>query len=80
MENKLTFVDVVLSWGASILVLIAIILTVVGWINGSIGSVAEFFTQLGFNLVYVIVYIIIRMIPSIDARPNFYPKKENIDG
>ena len=74
-KSKLTFPDIFFSWGSSIIVLIAVIITFIGWVNGSIGSGAEFFTELGFNLIYLAVYIILRMIPSIDERPSFYPQK-----
>ena len=77
METKeMSFVDVVFSWGTSIFVLFAIILTIIGYVNGYIGSFKEIATEFFFNLISALIYIIIRMIPSIDQRPPFYPQKK----
>lgn len=74
--ERLSFIDIVFSWGTSILIFFAVVMTIIGAVNGNINSVREFFTEFATYLVYAGVYIIIRLVPDIDNRPPFYPKKK----
>ena len=75
MENKMSFVDIFLSWGFSILVLIGVILSFIALVNGHVDGFKDFITDLLSNLVAAVVYLVMRMVPGIDSRVIFYTKK-----
>ena len=77
MKNELTFLDIVFSWGTSILALVAVIWTIVNAFNGHVDGFVDGITQFAQHLIYAIVYVALRMIPAIDERPPFYPKKKS---
>jgi len=71
MGTESLFKKIVFSLGFWIIVFVGVVLTFVELINGHIGGVKEFFTTLSFDLIYALVYVVLRLIPNIDNRVFF---------
>lgn len=71
MNTENQFKTIVFSLGLWIIVFVGVMLTFVELINGHVGGVKEFFTTLAFDLIYALIYVVLRLIPNIDRRVFF---------
>jgi hypothetical protein len=71
MGTESLFKRIGLSLGFWIFVFVGVVLTIVSLVNGHIGGFQDFVTTLAFDLIYAVIYVILRLIPNIDNRVFF---------